>query len=188
MDDSMTELVLEDAKDKMAKAVDHLKVEFGSIRTGRATPALVEGLMVDYYGSPTALKSLASFTVPDAKMLVIAPFDTSAMVFIEKAISASDLGITPSNDGQVIRLGFPPLTEERRKEMVKVVKGKAEDARIAMRNLRRSARHELEQMEKDGLSSDDLERAEKALDKITQGAVDKVDEVTAHKEKELLEV
>ena len=188
MDESMTQLVLDDAKDKMAKALDHLKAEFASVRTGRATPALVEGLVVDYYGAPTALKSLASFTVPDAKMLIISPFDKTAMAVIEKAISASDLGITPSNDGQVIRLGFPPLTEERRKEMVKVVKAKAEDARVAMRNHRRSARQELEQMEKDGLSSDDLERAEKGLDKITQGAVDNVDELTAHKEKELLEV
>jgi ribosome recycling factor len=188
MDDSMTELVLEEVKDKMAKAIDHLKTEFSSIRTGRATPALVEGIMVDYYGTATPLKSLASFQVPDAKMLVVAPFDKSTMASIEKAIGASDLGITPSNDGQVIRLGFPPLTEERRKEMVKVVKGKAEEGRVAMRNHRRSARQEFEQMEKDGLSSDDMERAEKALDKITQGFVDQVDELTAQKEKELLEV
>jgi len=188
MDDSMTELVLEEAKDKMAKAIDHLKAEFSSVRTGRATPALVEGIMVDYYGTATPLKSLASFQVPDAKMLVVAPFDKSTMASIEKAIGASDLGITPSNDGQVIRLGFPPLTEERRKEMVKVVKGKAEEGRVAIRNHRRSARQELEQMEKDGLSSDDMERAEKALDKITQGFVDQVDELTAQKEKELLEV
>ena len=188
MDDSMTELVLEEAKDKMAKAIDHLKAEFSSVRTGRATPALVEGIMVDYYGTATPLKSLASFQVPDAKMLVVAPFDKSTMASIEKAIGASDLGITPSNDGQVIRLGFPPLTEERRKEMVKVVKGKAEEGRVAMRNHRRSARQEFEQMEKDGLSSDDMERAEKALDKITQGFVDQVDELTAQKEKELLEV
>lgn len=188
MEDSMTDLVLEDAKDKMAKALEHLKVEFGSVRTGRATPALVEGLMIDYYGTPTPLKSLASFTVPDAKMLVISPFDKQTMTLIEKAISASDLGITPSNDGQVIRLGFPPLTEERRRDMVKVVKSKAEEARVAMRNHRRSARQELEQMEKEGLSSDDMERAERALDKITQNSVDHVDELTTHKEKELLEV
>jgi ribosome recycling factor len=188
MDESMTELVLAEAKDKMDRALEHLKSDFGGVRTGRAAPALIEGLMVDYYGTPTALKSLASFNVPDAKMLQVVPFDKNAMGAIEKAISASDLGITPSNDGQVIRLAFPPLTEERRREMVKLIKTKAEDAKVTVRNHRRNSRHELEQLEKDGLSSDNLERAEKALDKITQGAVDAIDELTAHKEKELLEV
>ena len=138
--DEMAALVIDEAKDKMAKAVDHVKSDFSAVRTGRATPALVEGLMVDYYGTPTALKALASFQVPEAKLLVVVPFDKNAMASIEKAISSSDLGITPSNDGAVIRLSFPPLTEERRKDLVKVVRGKAEEGKVQVRNHRRSSR------------------------------------------------
>ena len=185
----MGAMVLEDAKDKMAKTVEHVKADFGAVRTGRATPALVEGIMVDYYGTPTALKSLASFIVPDARMLQVNPFDKGAMAAIEKAIGASDLGITPSNDGQVIRLSFPPLTEERRKELVKVVRGKAEDGKVQVRNHRRTVRHELDQLEKDGeLSTDEHERAAKSLEKITHDGVEAIDELLAHKERELLEV
>ena len=147
------------------------RAEFGSIRTGRAAPALVEKIPVEYYGSDVPLQQLAGFSVPEARMLVIAPFDKGAMAAIEKAIRQSDLGLNPSNDGNNIRLSFPPLTAERRKEYVKVVKGMAEDGRIALRNLRRSGRQELESFEKDGeLSEDELTRAEKELDKVTHAA------------------
>ncbi len=185
----MAALVLDEAKEKMAKALEHVKADFGTVRTGRATPAIIEGLMVDYYGTPTPLKSLASFNVPEARLLQVVPFDKGSMAAIEKAITSSDLGINPSNDGQVIRLAFPPLTEERRRDMVKVVRQKAEDGRIQVRNLRRATRHELDQLEKDGeLSSDEHERAAKALEKVTHDGVDAIDELLGHKEAELLDV
>ena len=189
MDDDMAAMVLDEAKEKMAKALDHVKADFGTVRTGRATPAIVEGLMIDYYGTATPLKSLASFNVPEARLLHIVPFDKGAMASIEKAISSSDLGINPSNDGQVIRLAFPPLTEERRRDMVKVVRQKAEDGRVQVRNLRRATRHELDQLEKDGeLSSDEHERVAKALEKVTHDGVEAIDALLAHKEAELLDV
>jgi ribosome recycling factor len=189
MDDDLVELVVEEARDKMAKAVDHVRSEFSAVRTGRASPALVEHMTVDYYGTPTPLRQIAGFTVPDAMLLVVSPYDKSALGAIEKAIQGSDLGINPSNDGTVIRLAFPPLTEERRKELVKVVRHKAEERRVAIRNLRRATRHELETMEKDGaLSTDELDRVEKELEKITHQQVNAVDQLLAHKEKELLEV
>ena len=181
--------VLAETKDKMAKAVSHLQGEFGSIRTGRASPVFVEKLRVDYYGSEVPLQQLAGFSVPEPRLLVISPYDKNSIKAIEKSIQASDLGITPSNDGAVIRLAFPQLTEERRKELVKVVKHKAEDARVAIRNLRRTARHDLEAFQKEGeLSEDDLDRAEKELEKITHEYVAEIDNHTAHKEKEMLEV
>ena len=181
--------VLAETKDRMAKAVSHLQGEFGSIRTGRASPVFVEKLRVDYYGSEVPLQQLAGFSVPEPRLLVISPYDKNAIKAIEKSIQASDLGITPSNDGAVIRLAFPQLTEERRKELVKVVKHKAEDARVAIRNLRRTARHDLEAFQKEGeLSEDDLDRAEKELEKITHEYVAEIDNHTAHKEKEMLEV
>lgn len=185
----MTDDVLTDALEKMAKAAAHLQDEFGNIRTGRATPAVVERLKIDYYGAETPLKQLAGFSVPEARLLVIQPYDRSSMKAIEKAIMNSDLGMQPSNDGNVIRLQFPPLTQERRKEMVKVVKAKAEDARVAVRNIRRHARHEMEQAEKTGaISSDELDRAEKELEKLTHEYVAEIDKHLAHKEQELLEV
>ncbi|MDA8313916.1 MAG: ribosome recycling factor [Acidimicrobiales bacterium] len=189
MDDDLVEVVLDEARDKMAKAVDHVRSEFASVRTGRASPALVEHLVVDYYGTPTPLRQIAGFTVPDAMLLVVSPYDKSAMPAIEKAIQGSDLGINPSNDGSVIRLAFPPLTEERRKELVKVVRHKAEEGRVAIRNLRRSIRHELEGLERDGsISSDELDRVEKEIEKVTHQQVAAVDQLLAHKEAELLEV
>jgi ribosome recycling factor len=189
MDDDLVEVVVDEARDKMSKAVDHVRAEFSSVRTGRASPALVEQLTVDYYGTSTPLRQIAGFTVPDAMLLVVSPYDKGALGAIEKAIQGSDLGINPSNDGTVIRLAFPPLTEERRRELVKVVRHKAEDGRVAIRNLRRASRHELEALEKDGsLSSDELERVEKDIEKITQQQVAAVDQLLAHKEKELLEV
>jgi ribosome recycling factor len=189
MDDELTSLALEEAKDKMVRAIDHVRGEFANVRTGRATPALVETLTVDYYGQHVPLRQLASFSVPDAMLLVVAPFDKSSLGSIEKAIQSSDLGINPTNDGNVIRLAFPPLTEERRKELVKVVRHKAEEGRVAVRNVRRASRHELEALGKDGsLSSDELERVEKDLEKLTHEQIQSVDQLLAHKERELLAV
>jgi ribosome recycling factor len=181
--------VLAECREKMSKATTHLQGEFGAIRTGRATPVLVEKMRVDYYGSEVPLQQLAGFSVPEPRLLVISPYDKGAIKAIEKAIQASDLGITPSNDGQVIRLGFPQLTAERRKELVKVVKHRAEDARVAVRNIRRAARHDLEAFQKEGeLSEDDLDRAEKELEKLTHEYVAEIDTMLSHKEQELLEV
>ena len=181
--------IIADCKDKMAKAVEHLRDEFSRVRTGRATPALVEKMRVDYYGSEVPLQQLAGFTVPEPRVLVIQPYDKGAMAAIEKAIQQSDLGINPSNDGQVVRLVFPALTEERRKEMVKVVKHQAEEGRVSVRNVRRHARQELEALEKAGeLSRDELDRIEKELEKATHEVVAEVDTLLSHKETELLEV
>ena len=189
MDEDLVGVVVEEARDKMSRAVDHVRAEFASIRTGRATPALIEHLTVDYYGTPTPLRQLAGFSVPDAMLLVVSPYDKSSLGTIEKAIQGSDLGINPSNDGSVIRLAFPALTEERRKELVKVVRHKAEEGRVAVRNLRRSTRHELEALERDGaLSSDELERVEKDIEKMTHQQVAAIDQLLSHKEQELLEV
>ncbi|HVL28693.1 MAG TPA: ribosome recycling factor [Acidimicrobiales bacterium] len=181
--------VLAEAADKMGKAVAHTQSEFAGIRTGRATPALVEKLKVDYYGSEVPLQQLAGFSVPEARVLVISPYDKGSLRAIERAIQNSDLSINPSNDGQVIRLVFPQLTQERRKELVKVVRHKAEEGRIATRNVRREARRELEHREKDGeMSADDLDRAEKELEKLTHEYVAEIDRMLARKEQELLEV
>jgi ribosome recycling factor len=189
MDEELALLVLEDTREKMSRAIDHVRADFSNVRTGRASSALVETLLVDYFGTPTQLRSLAGFSVPDAMMLVITPYDKSTVGAIEKAILTSDLGINPTNDGTVIRLAFPPLTEERRKEMVKVVRTKAEEGKVALRNLRRAGRHELETLQKDGsLSTDELERVEKDLEKVTHDQVASIDQLVAHKERELLEV
>jgi ribosome recycling factor len=188
-EDDLANLVMDDTKEKMVKAIDHVRSEMGNIRTGRASSALVETLTVDYYGTPTSLRQLAGFSVPDAMLLVISPYDKGSLGAIEKAIQTSDLGINPTNDGTVIRLAFPPLTEERRKELVKVVRHKAEEGRVAIRNLRRSGRHELDALAKDGsLSTDELERIEKELDKITHDQVATIDQLLSHKEHELLQV
>jgi ribosome recycling factor len=185
----MTDEILADAMEKMAKATTHVQDEFAGIRTGRATPAIVEKLRVDYYGTEVPLQQLAGFSVPEARLLVIAPYDKGSMKAIEKAIINSDLGMSPSNDGIVIRLNFPALTQERRKDLVKVVKSKAEDGRVAVRNVRRSARSEMEKAEKAGdLTPDEVERAEKDLEKITHEYIAEIDKMLAHKEQELLEV
>lgn len=187
-DDSLVEAALEDSREKMARAVDHARSEFASVRTGRAAPALVERLRVDYYGTEVPLQQLAGFTVPEARVLIVHPYDKGALKAIEKAIQIADLGINPSNDGTIIRLVFPQLTEERRKDLVKVVRQRAEDGRVAIRGVRRAARHDLEALEKDGeLSSDDLEWAEKELEKLTHERVAEIDRLLAHKEQELLE-
>jgi ribosome recycling factor len=179
---------VDDARDKMQKAVAHMQEEFASVRTGRAAPAIVEKLRVDYYGSIVPLQQLAGITVPEPRVLVIAAYDKGAIKAIEKAIQTSDLGVTPSNDGALIRLAFPELTADRRKQMVKVVKTRAEEGRVAVRNVRRSVRQELEHLEKDGeLSRDDLDRIEKELEKLTHEMVAEVDTMSGRKEKELLE-
>jgi ribosome recycling factor len=179
---------VDDARDKMAKAIAHMQEEFSSIRTGRATPAIVEKLRVDYYGSIVPLQQLAGFSVPEPRVLVISAYDKGAVKAIEKAIQASDLGVTPSNDGALIRLSFPELTADRRKQLVKVVKAKAEEGRVAVRNVRRHVRQELEHLEKDGeLSRDDLDRIEKELEKLTHEMIAEVDTMSGRKEKELLE-
>ena len=181
--------ILKDADSKMSKAVEVAKDDFASIRTGRANPALFNKIMVDYYGTYTALSQLASIQVPEARMAVIAPFDKGAMAAIEKAIRESDLGVNPGNDGVVIRINFPQLTEERRKEFIKVAKGKSEDSKVSMRNIRRTAKEALEKLEKDGhIGKDDSSRGEKELEKVTADHVAKVDELLKHKEVELLEI
>jgi ribosome recycling factor len=182
-----TDVVLAEATDRMHKAVEHTQVEFAGVRTGRASPAFVEKLAVEYYGSTVPLQQLAGFSVPEARMLVIQPYDAGSIKAIEKAIQHSDLGLNPSNDGKVIRLSFPPLTAERRKEYVRMVKQMAEDGRVAVRNHRRGARHELEGMEKEGeISADEIERAQKELDKVTATNVAAIDNAFDHKERELL--
>jgi ribosome recycling factor len=189
MEESYVDAVLEDYRAKMSKALEHTRSEFSTIRTGRAAPALVEKLRVDYYGSEVPLQQLAGIQVPEAKLMVITPYDKSSLKAIEKAILNSDLSINPSNDGTVIRLSFPPLTEERRRELVKVAHHKAEEGRVSVRNLRRSARKDLESLEKDGdISSDELDRAEKDLERVTHEFVADIDRVLQHKEEELLAV
>jgi ribosome recycling factor len=178
-----------DAMEKMDKAVAHTKDQFATVRTGRASPALVEKLQIDYYGSHVPLQQLASFQVPEPRLLLVKPHDRATLASIERAIRDSDLGVNPSNDGVVIRLNLPPLTEERRREYVKVVKHMAEDGRVAVRNIRRDARKHLEATEKNHeISVDDLERAERELEKVTHDHVDAIDKALAHKEHELLEV
>ena len=188
MSSEMADLVLEDATDRMKKAVARSRSEFATIRTGRAAPALVEKIPVDYYGSEVPLQQIAGFNVPEARQLLITPYDKGAIGAIEKALQYSDLGLNPSNDGVSIRLTFPPLTQERRKELVKVVKGMAEEGKVALRGHRRHARQELEALEKSGdLSKDELERAEKELDRIIHGHEAEITEALAAKERELLE-
>lgn len=178
-----------DADAKMQQAVDFAREDMATIRTGRAHPAMFDKLNVDYYGAPTPLQQLASFTSPDPRSLLIAPFDRSAISAIEKAIRDADLGVNPSNDGNAVRIVMPPLTEERRKEYVKLARSKAEDARVAVRNARRQAMDALKKAQKDGdISEDDLVRAEKAMDAQTKKFVDSVDEVLKAKESELTEV
>ncbi len=185
----MTEETLLDALDKMEKAVEHVQSQFTTVRTGRATPALVERLMVEYYGAMVPVQQLAGFQVPEARQLIVKPHDRASLGAIEKAIRDSDLGVNPSNDGVVIRLNFPPLTEERRKEFVKIVKNMAEDGRVAVRNIRRDARKHLEAAEKAGqLSANELERGEKDIERITHEHVELIDKAFGRKEQELLEV
>ena len=188
-DEALIDALLEDATDRMKKSVESTRHEFGTVRTGRASPALLDRILVDYYGAEVPLQQLAGFSVPEARLLIVKPHDRNAMGAIEKAIRDSDLGMNPANDGQVIRLAFPPLTEERRKEYVKVVKHHAEDGRVAVRNVRRDARKHLEAAEKESkISANELERAERELEKITHDHIEEIDRALAKKEHELLEV
>ncbi|WP_347565538.1 ribosome recycling factor [Nocardioides sp. IC4_145] len=181
--------ILNEADSKMDKSVEATREEFAAIRAGRAHPSMFAKIMVDYYGTPTPIQQLASFTAPEARTILISPFDQGAMKNIEKAIRDSDLGVNPADDGKVIRCVFPELTEERRKEYIKVARGKAEDGRIAVRNLRRTAKQNLEKLEKDGeVGKDDVTGAEKRLDGITKKHTDAIDEMLKNKESELLEV
>jgi len=184
-----TEETLHDAEQKMRGAVSVTQDDLGSIRTGRANPKLLDRLHVEYYGTPVALNQLASMSVPEPRMLVIQPFDRGAMTSIEKAILASDLGLTPSNDGTVIRLAFPPLTEERRRDLVKLAHDRAEEGRVSVRNVRRHSKETLERLEREhAISEDDLRRAEKELQRLTDQFVADIDERLEHKERELKEV
>ncbi len=180
---------LASAEDKMDKALGVLKDELAGIRTGRATPALLRRVIVDYYGTPVPIQQLASFSVPEPRTLVITPYDRNAIAAMEKAIMSSDLGITPGNDGVVIRLSFPPLTEERRKELIKLVHHRGEEGRVAVRNIRRHSKEELEKLEREGaISEDDLVRSEKELQKLTDRHIGDIDEVVSHKDVELKEI
>jgi ribosome recycling factor len=181
--------ILNEADSKMDKSVESTREDFAAIRAGRAHPSMFNKILVDYYGSPTPLQQLASFTAPEARVILISPYDQGAMQNIEKAIRESDLGVNPADDGKVIRCVFPELTEERRKEYIKVAKSKAEDGRVAVRNLRRTAKQQLEKLEKDGeVGQDDVTGAEKRLDGITKKHTDAIDEMLKNKESELLEV
>ena len=181
--------ILNEADSKMDKSVEATREEFAAIRAGRAQPSMFNKILVDYYGTPTPLQQLASFTAPEARIIIISPYDIGAMTAIEKSIRESDLGVNPSNDGKVLRAVFPELTEDRRKEYIKVARAKAEDGRVAVRNLRRTAKQGLEKMEKDGeAGKDDVTGAEKRLDAMTKNHTDKIDDLLKHKEAELLEV
>jgi len=181
--------LLDDAKGRMSKSVDSSRGELATVRTGRASPHLLDRIMVDYYGAQTPLKQLANVATSDARLLTVTPFDKSSIGTIEKSIQESDIGLTPSNDGNVIRLQVPELTEERRREMVKVVHGVAEEGRIAIRNIRRDVMQDLREMKKDGeAGEDDERRAESALQKQTDDAIAEIDVLLKGKEEEILEV
>ena len=187
-DDSDVGLVLDEAREAMDKTIQSLRKELTRVRTGRASTNLLDGVLVDYFDTPTPLNQLANLTTPDPRLIVVSPYDKSAMASIEKAIQASDLGVQPNSDGSVIRIAIPPLTEERRKDLVRQVKKMAEEHKVGIREGRRDAISMLKDLEGDGLSKDDRHRAEKSVQDITDEFTAKVDELTAEKEKEVLEV
>lgn len=181
--------IISDASQKMKGAVEHAREEFGAIRTGRAHPAMFNKIMVDYYGAPTPLQQLATFQVPEARTVLISPFDRGSMAAIEKSIRDSDLGVNPANDGNVIRVVMPQLSEERRRDYVKLARTKAEEAKVAVRNIRRHANDSVKALVKDKeIGEDDARGAEKQLDGVTKKNVDSIDELLKAKEAELLEV
>ena len=185
----MIDETMREAEEKMGKAISVAKEDFSAIRTGRANPAMFNKILADYYGTPTPVNQLASFQSPEPSQMIVSPYDKGALTAIEKAIRDSDLGVNPVDDGTIIRISFPPLTEERRREYIKVAKHKAEDARVAMRNVRRHAKDHLDKLQKDGdVGEDDVRRAEKHLDELTHKYTAQVDELLKHKEAELLEV
>lgn len=181
--------VFKEAERKMNAVIDATKREFATIRTGRATPSLLDRISVEYYGTETPLNQLANISVPEPRMLMVQPWDKSAVKAIEKAILASDLGLTPNSDGNVIRIAIPPLTEERRKELVKIVRKEAEEKRVAVRNVRRDANEEVKALEKSGeISEDESRRAQDDIQELTNKYISKIDELLAAKETEILEV
>jgi len=181
--------ILNEADGKMDKSVAATREEFATIRAGRAQPSMFSKIMVDYYGTPTPIQQLASFTAPEARIILVQPFDMGAIANVEKAIRDSDLGVNPANDGKVLRCVFPELTEDRRKEFIKLAKEKAEGGRVAVRQVRQKAKQNLERLEKDGeAGKDDVAGAEKRLDGITKKHTDAIDDLLKHKEAELLEV
>ena len=185
----MTDELLADAKERMHKSVEATLAQFGTVRTGRANPHLLDRVMVDYYGAQTPLKQLSNISSPEARLLSITPYDKGSIKSIEKAILESDVGLTPSNDGQIIRLVIPELTEERRRELVKVVHRLAEEGRISVRNVRRDVMHDLRELKNDGeLGADDEHRAEAELQKLTDKHIGEIDTALEHKEKDILEV
>lgn len=184
----MIDETLLEAEEKMERAIEHAKTEFATIRTGRATPAMFGKIVIDYYGAPTPLPQLASIAVPEPRMAIIKPYDVSQLRAMEKAIRDSDLGVNPNNEGTQIRLVLPPMTEERRREMIKVARHKGEEAKVAIRNVRRKAKDELDRIVRDGEAGEDEgRRAEKELEDLTHRFVAHVDEIVKHKEAELLE-
>ena len=188
MSEQIDEILL-DAEDKMDKAIAVAREDFSNIRTGRASAAMFNKVMVDYYGTPTPVNQLASIQIPEARMIIIAPYDKGSMHAVEKALRDSDLGINPNNDGTIIRINLPELTEERRREYIKVAKHKAEDGRVSVRNIRRHAKDALDKLVKDGeVGEDDVRRAEKHLDDVTHKHVEHIDEILKNKEAELLEI
>jgi len=183
------EELINSARDRMVKSVEHARVEFATVRTGRASASLLDRIEVDYYGTQTPLRQLSTINVPEPRMLTVQPFDPSSIKAIEKAIQESDLGLTPSNDGKLIRLPIPQLTEERRKELVKVVRGMAEEGRVAVRNVRRDAIHHLKELvDKSEVGKDEEHRAEERVQKLTDDHTKKIDELLERKEAEILEV
>lgn len=185
----MVQEQISDAKSRMHKAVETLQHELQTVRTGRASSGLVESLKVDYYGTPTPLQQLATISTPDAKLIMITPYDKGALSAIEKAIQKSDLGLTPANDGSVVRLSIPPLTEERRKELARLIRKRVEDARIAVRNVRRDIHEHLRKLEHDHeMSQDELKRSETELQKLTDDQIAQVDALGHEKEQEVLTV
>ncbi|MEU4568483.1 ribosome recycling factor [Micromonospora sp. NPDC023956] len=185
----MIDDTLLEAEEKMERAIEHAKEEFGAIRTGRATPNMFSKVIIDYYGTPTPLTQMASIAVPEPRMAIIKPYDNSQLNAMEKAIRDSDLGVNPNNEGNQLRILLPQMTEERRRDMIKVARQKGEEAKVAIRNVRRRGKEELDRIVKDGeAGEDDGRRAEKELDDVTQRYVATVDELVKHKEAELLEV
>lgn len=185
----MLDDVMTDAELRMSDSVDHTRGEFGKIRTGRANPQLIAGLAVDYYGTKTPLQQIAGISVPEPRMLLVNPYDRNALRDIERALQAADIGVNPSNDGSVIRVVFPELSQERRHDFVRLARERAEEGRVAIRNIRRSAKSDFDALEKDGeLTRDEHRRAEGALQHLTDTYVHKIDELLANKERELLEV
>ena len=185
----MIDDLLKDAREHMDKSVEATRGKFGSVRTGRASPALLDRISVDYYGSQTPLKQLATINAPEARLLTVQPYDKSSIKAIERAILESDIGLTPNNDGSVVRLQIPELTEERRKDYIKIAKTKAEDGKVSVRNIRRNAKEALDKLEKDGeVGKDDVTGAEKRLDGITKKHTDAIDDMLKNKEAELIEV